>query len=104
MYKIQPLGIGIVGGRGSNGSGDIFLAFSTANEGAFNRDDIASISSMPNDLLMPVFEATVQVVEEAIINAMIAAETMEGINGNTSYAIPHDVLVETLQKYNRIKK
>jgi L-aminopeptidase/D-esterase-like protein len=99
-----PLGIGIVGGRGSNGSGDIFLAFSTANEGAFNRDHIASITSMPNDLLMPVFEATVQVVEEAIINAMIAAETMEGINGNTSYAIPHDVLVETLQKYNRIKK
>lgn len=99
-----PLGIGIVGGRGSNGSGDIFLAFSTANEGAFNRDDIGSITSMPNDLLMPVFEATVQVVEEAIINAMIAAETMEGINGNTSYAIPHDVLVETLQKYNRIKK
>ena len=99
-----PLGIGIVGGRGSNGSGDIFLAFSTANEGAFNRDNIASITSMPNDLLMPVFEATVQVVEEAIINAMIAAETMEGINGNTSYAIPHDVLVETLQKYNRIKK
>ena len=99
-----PLGIGIVGGRGSNGSGVIFLAFSTANEGAFNRDDIASITSMPNDLLMPVFEATVQVVEEAIINAMIAAETMEGINGNTSYAIPHDVLVETLQKYNRIKK
>ena len=99
-----PLGIGIVGGRGSNGSGDIFLAFSTANEGAFNRDHIASITSMPNDLLMPVFEATVQVVEEAIINAMIAAETMEGINGNTSYAIPHDVLLETLQKYNRIKK
>ena len=99
-----PLGIGIVGGRGSNGSGDIFIAFSTANEGAFNRDHIASITSMPNDLLMPVFEATVQVVEEAIINAMIAAETMEGINGNTSYAIPHDVLLETLQKYNRIKK
>ena len=99
-----PLGIGIVGGRGSNGSGDIFLAFSTANEGAFNRDNIASITSMPNDLLMPVFEATVQVVEEAIINAMIAAETMEGINGNTSYAIPHEVLVETLKKYNRIKK
>ena len=99
-----PLGIGIVGGRGSNGSGDIFLAFSTANEGAFNRDDIASITSMPNDLLMPVFEATVQVVEEAIINAMIAAETMEGINGNTSYAIPHEVLLETLKKYNRIKK
>lgn len=99
-----PLGIGIVGGRGSNGSGDIFLAFSTANEDAFNRDGIATITSMSNDLLMPVFEATVQVVEEAIINAMIAAETMEGINGNTSFAIPHDILVETLQKYNRIQK
>ena len=99
-----PLGIGIVGGRGSNGSGDIFLAFSTANEDAFNRDGIATITSMSNDLLMPVFEATVQVVEEAIINAMIAAETMEGINGNTSFAIPHDILLETLQKYNRIQK
>lgn len=99
-----PLGIGILGGRGSNGSGDIFLAFSTANEDAFNRDGIATITSMSNDLLMPVFEATVQVVEEAIINAMIAAETMKGINGNTSFAIPHDILVETLQKYNRIQK
>ena len=99
-----PLGIGIVGGRGSNGSGDIFLAFSTANEGAFNRDDISTVTSLPNDMLMPVFEATVQVVEEAIINAMVAAETMEGINGNTSYAIPHDLLIETLKKYHRIKK
>ena len=99
-----PLGIGILGGRGSNGSGDIFLAFSTANEDAFNRDGIATITSISNDLLMPVFEATVQVVEEAIINAMIAAETMKGINGNTSFAIPHDILIETLQKYNRIQK
>jgi D-aminopeptidase len=99
-----PLGVGIVGGRGSNGSGDIFLAFSTANENAFNRDETTTIESMPNDLLMPVFEATVQAVEEAIINAMVAAETMEGINGNKSFALPHDLLIETLKKYNRIKK
>lgn len=99
-----PLGIGIVGGRGSNGSGDIFLAFSTANEGAFNRDETTRIESMSNDQLMPVFEATVQAVEEAIINAMIAAETMEGINGNTAYALPHELLVETLKKYNRLNK
>lgn len=97
-----PLGIGIVGGRGSNGSGDIFLAFSTANEDAFNRDDMATVTMYPNDQLMPVFEATVQAVEEAIINAMIAAETMEGINGNKAYALPHDKLVEVLKKYNRI--
>ena len=99
-----PLGIGIVGGRGSNGSGDIFLAFSTANENAFNRDETTTVKSMSNDQITPVFEATVQAVEEAIINAMVAAETMEGINGNTAYAIKHELLIETLKKYNRIKK
>lgn len=99
-----PLGVGIVGGRGSNGSGDIFLAFSTANENAFNRDETTTVRSMPNDQLMPVFEATVEAVEEAIINAMVAAETMEGINGNKAYALPHDLLIQTLKKYNRIKE
>lgn len=99
-----PLGVGIVGGRGSNGSGDIFLAFSTANEKAFNRDEMTTVETMSNDLLTPVFEATVQAVEEAIINAMVAAETMEGINRNKAYAIPHDLLTEALKKYNRIKK
>ena len=98
-----PLGVGIVGGRGSNGSGDIFLAFSTANESAFNRDEKVTVESMPNDQLTPVFEATVQAVEEAIINAMVAAETMEGVNGNKAYALPHKLLIETLKKYNRIK-
>lgn len=99
-----PLGVGIVGGRGSNGSGDIFLAFSTANEGAFNRDNVTTAESMSNDRLLPVFEATVQVVEEAIINAMVAAETMEGINGNKAYALPHDLLIKILKKYNRLKE
>jgi D-aminopeptidase len=99
-----PLAIGIVGGRGSNGSGDIFLAFSTANENAFNRDETTMVKSIPNDLITPVFEATVQAVEEAIINAMVAAETMEGINGNKAYALPHDLLIKTLKKYNRIKE
>jgi len=98
-----PLGVGIVGGRGSNGSGDIFLAFSTANKSAFNRDETVTVESMPNDQLTPVFEATVQAVEEAIINAMVAAETMEGVNGNKAYALPHKLLIETLKKYNRIK-
>jgi len=98
-----PLGIGLVGGRGSNGSGDIFLAFSTANENAFNRDETTTVKTFSNDLITPFFEATVQVVEEAIINAMIAAETMEGINGNKAYALPHDLLIDVLKKYNRIK-
>ncbi len=98
-----PLGIGNVGGRGSNGSGDIFLAFSTANENAFNRDETTNVLSMSNDQITPVFEATVQAVEEAIINAMVAAETMEGINGNKAFALPHDLLIKTMKKYNRIQ-
>lgn len=99
-----PLGVGIIGGRGENGSGDIFLAFSTANEHAFNRDGNSSINMLSNDLMNPLFEATVQAVEEAILNAMLAAETMEGINGNKAYGLPADLLMETLTKYNRIKE
>ncbi|MEM9722993.1 MAG: P1 family peptidase, partial [Bacteroidota bacterium] len=97
-----PLGIGIVGGRGSNGSGDIFLAFSTANEGAFSRRETTSVETFSNDMITPFFDATVQAVGEAIINAMVAAETMVGINGNTAHALPHDLLIEVLKKYNRI--
>jgi len=98
-----PLGIGNVGGRGSNGSGDIFLAFSTANEAAFSRSENTEIISLSNDLISPLFEATVQSVEEAIINAMVAAKTMEGINGNISYALPHDATVAVLKKFNRFQ-
>ena len=98
-----PIGIGLVGGRGSNGSGDIFLAFSTANPKAFNRKNTRPIITFPNDRITPLFEATAQAVEESIINAMIAAETMDGINNNKAYALPHDRLVEVLKKYNRAK-
>jgi len=100
---LTSIGIGLVGGRGSNGSGDIFLAFSTANPGAFSRSKTNSVLTLPNDRITPLFEATVQTVEEAIVNAMIAAETMEGINGNKAYAIPHDQLLGVLKRYNRVK-
>jgi len=96
-----PIGIGNTGGRGENGSGDIFIAFSTANASAFKRDSLTKVDVLPNDLMNPLFEATVQSVEEAIINAMVAAETMEGINGNKVYALPHDLVIELLKKYNR---
>lgn len=99
-----PLGIARVGGHGSNGSGDIFLAFSTANENAFNRDEMVSITALPNDRITPLFEATTHAVEEAIINAMVAAETMEGNNGNKAYALPHDLLIKVLEKYNRLER
>ncbi len=99
-----PLGIGKTGGIGTNGSGDIFIAFSTANPDAFQRYDFSEVDMLPNDLIDPLLEATVQSVEEAIINAMIAAETMEGINGNKSYALPHGLLMEVLRKYNRLNQ
>ena len=97
-----PLGIGKTGGYGTNGSGDIFIAFSTANPDAFQRSEFTHVEMLPNDRISPLLEATVQGVEEAIINAMIGAETMEGINGNKSHALPHDLLIEILKKYNRL--
>ena len=98
-----PLGIGIVGGRGENGSGDIFIAFSTANPTAFQRENMTRVEAFPNDRINPLFDATVQAVEEAIINAMVAAETMEGINGNKAYALPHQLVIDLLRRYGRIK-
>ena len=97
-----PIGIGKVGGRGENGSGDIFLAFSTANPNAFQRTDFTKVAELPNDMINPLFEATVQATEEAIINAMVAAETMVGINGNKAYALPHKLVIGVLKKYSRI--
>lgn len=97
-----PIGVGKAGGRGENGSGDIFIAFSTANATAFQREKITKVDELPNDQINPLFEATVQAVEEAIINAMVAAETTEGINGNKAYALPHKLVIDILKKYNRI--
>jgi D-aminopeptidase len=95
------LGVGKTGGIGGNGSGDIFIAFSTANPEAPGAAGLANVVMLPNDWINPLFAATVQATEEAVINAMIAAETMEGVNGNTVYAIPHERLRSILKKYNR---
>lgn len=103
IAKRIGLGIGVVGGRGGNSSGDIFIAFSTANPEVSKNDGIARIEMLPNDQITPLFEATAAATEEAIVNAMVAAETMEGVNGNKVYAIPHDRLVAVLRKYGRIK-
>ena len=103
IVKRVSLGIGIMGGRGGNSSGDIFIAFSTANPEANKTDAIAHLEMLPNEKIDPIFLAVTSATEEAIVNAMIAAETMEGANGNKVYAIPHDRLIEVLKKYNRVK-
>jgi D-aminopeptidase len=103
IVKRVSLGIGVMGGRGGNSSGDIFIAFSTANPEVSKNEGIAHLEMLPNDMITPLFEATASATEEAIVNAMIAAETMEGVNGNKVYAIPHDRLIQVLKKYNRVK-
>jgi D-aminopeptidase len=103
IAKRIALGLGVVGGRGGNSSGDIFIAFSTANPEVSKNDGVAHLEMLPNDQISPLFEATASATEEAIVNAMVAAETMEGVNGNKVYAIPHDRLVAAMRKYGRIK-
>jgi L-aminopeptidase/D-esterase-like protein len=98
-----PLGVGKLGGLGENSSGDIFIAFSTANPSAFKRDEFTKLDELPNDMINAVFAATIRATEEAVVNAMLAAETMEGINGNKAYALPHKSVIDILKKYNRIK-
>jgi len=96
------LGLGRDGSISGNGSGDIFLAFSTANPGAAAEDHLVDLKMLPNDMLDPVFAATVQATEEAIINAMIAAESMTGRDNHHVTALPHDQLRTVLKKYNRL--
>jgi len=81
----------------------MFIAFSTANAGAGKETNLATLKMLPNDRIDRIFAATVQATEEAIVNAMIAAETMTGVDNNTVYAIPLDRLKEVLRKYNRLK-
>ena len=102
LARRVSLGLGRNGSISGNGSGDIFIAFSTANLGAAAADHVVDLKIFPNDLLDPVFAATVQATEEAVINAMVAAETMTGIENHKVIALPHDRLREVLKKYNRL--
>ena len=104
LARRVSLGLGRNGSVSGNGSGDIFTAFSTANSGAAKPDALAQITMLPNDQLNPVFSATVEATEEAIINAMVAAETMTGIESHKVIALPHDKLREVLKKYDRLTK
>jgi L-aminopeptidase/D-esterase-like protein len=96
-----PMGLARVGSYASNGSGDIFIAFSTANPGAALRVGDKQAEFLPNDSLGPLFRATVEATEEAIVNALVAGRTMTGINGNTVYGLPHDHLQALMKKYGR---
>jgi D-aminopeptidase len=95
------LGVGRAGGFGGNGSGDIFLAFSTANPRTAGSQDTSRVEMIPNARMNPLFYATVQATEEAILNAMLAAETMTGADGLRLHALPHDRLLDALRKHGQ---
>ena len=103
IARRAALGGARTGGTASNGSGDIFVAFSTANEGAASARPTAEVTLLSNSQISVLFQATVEATEEAIVNAMVAAETMVGRDGNRSEALPHDQLQEVLRRYNRLE-
>jgi len=104
VARRAALGVGRLGGVASNSSGDIFIAFSTANPHASRDSGLAQVSMVANDRITPLFEATVQATEEAIVNAMLAAQTMTGADDLTVFALPHDRLRDVLKRYNRLTR
>jgi D-aminopeptidase len=102
LARRAAMGLARTGSIAGNGSGDIFIAFSTANPAAAATKGTNAAKFLPNDQMGPLFQGTIQGVEESIVNAMIAAETMTGVNNHTVIALPHDRLREVLKKYNRL--
>jgi D-aminopeptidase len=100
------MGLARTGSVSGNGSGDLFLAFSTANGTAGGPDggSVRNLQMLTNDAMDPLFEATVEATEESIVNAMVGAETMTGIDDHKAIGLPRDELVKTLAKYNRLAR
>jgi L-aminopeptidase/D-esterase-like protein len=103
LARRAALGLARTGGTADNGSGDIFIAFSTANAGAARpASGTAQVQMVPNNQISPLFYATMHATEEAIINTLVAAETMTGADGHKINALPHDQLKAVLKKYQRL--
>jgi len=102
LARRAAFGVARTGSSSGNGSGDIFVAFSTANPEAAKPTGTIQLTMLPNDRMNPLFEATVQATEEAIVNALMAAETMTGVDGHKVIALPHDRLRQVMKKYNRL--
>jgi L-aminopeptidase/D-esterase-like protein len=97
------LGMGRLGSFASNSSGDLFLAFSTANPGAAKPEGTPALTMLPNDRIDPLFRATIDATEEAVVNAMLAAQTMTGADGIRVFGLPGDRVVAAMKRYNRMK-
>jgi D-aminopeptidase len=104
LTRRAALGLSRTGSIASNGSGDIFIAFSTANDDTNQSGSESGIESVANEDIVPLFVATVQATEEAIINALVAGRTMTGNRGNTISEIDHEQLRGVLRQYNRLEE
>jgi D-aminopeptidase len=102
LARRATIGIARTGSLASDSSGDIFIAFSTANPAASSPAGVPALKMIPNARITPFFEATIQATEEAIVNALVAAETMTGVDDRRVIALPHDRLASALRKYNRL--
>ncbi len=102
LAKRVGMGLGRLGSWAGNQSGDLFLAFSTANRSNAKAKGEAAVRMLANDDLNPFFRATIEATEEAVVNAMLAAETMTGADGLRVYALPADRVVKALRKYGRM--
>jgi len=102
LARRAALGLARTGSTSGNGSGDIFIAFSTANPGASKLTGVSTVQMVVNDAMNPLFAATVEATEEAIVNALVAGQTMTGIDDHVVDGLPHDRLREVLKKYNRL--
>jgi D-aminopeptidase len=103
LARRGTMGLARTGSISGNGSGDIFVAFSTANAGAVQPTGLRELKMIPNDEMNPIFEATVQATEEAIVNAMVGAETMTGVDDHRVIALPHARLRDVLKEYNKLQ-
>jgi L-aminopeptidase/D-esterase-like protein len=101
LARRAALGLARTGSISGNGSGDIFIAFSTANPQAGDAKGLVNLTMLPNDQMNATFEATVEATEEAIINAMLGAQTTIGYQDHKVIALPHDRLQQVLRKYGR---
>jgi D-aminopeptidase len=101
LARRATMGLARTGSVSGNGSGDIFIAFSTANAGADKEPGPNKVEVVSNERITPLFTATVEATEESIVNAMVGAKTMTGIDGHTAVGLPHDQLTKLLQKYGR---
>src|SRR5213592_1589167 len=103
LARRVSLGLARTGTISSNGSGDLFIAFSTANADVASPDQIThDVKTIPNDLMDPLFAGVVQATEEAVVNALIDNHSMTGRDNHRAEALPHDRLRELLKRYNRL--